>query len=409
MQHLVPPVILKIHIDVRHLLALHIQEPLKDQPVLQRVHIGNAQAVEGHAGRRAPPHRRHYPPPPHKIHYVPHHQEVVGELGIADDLQLVLQPLLRLRGRLGIAASKPFPADLRQIFVGVQIVRRRILGQVRQTKAQLHIAQLRNALRVGQGLRVVGKKPRHFLRAFDVVGIILHPQPLFILHRGVGLDADVDVLQGGIGLVDVVGVISCHQRDAQFLAEGGQPGVDGRQLLHMVVPLQLQEIVFPEQFPIPADALPGVIHTARGNQARHFRRGAPGKADKPLVILFQQFVVNAGAVVKAFQMPLGHQLHQVAVPGIVPGQQYQMIGAAFRAAAVVAAVVRHIDLAADNGLDTHFLALGIKVHHAVQVAVVGNGKGVHPQTFDLSHQFGDAADAVQHTVFGVGMEMGEQE
>ena len=277
-----------------------------------------------------------------------------------------------------------------------------------QAKAQLHIAHFRNPLRIFQRRRIFGKKGGHFLRTFDIIGIVLHPQPLFILHRGVGLDADVDVLQRRFVLVDIVGIISCHQREAKFLAEGGQPGVDGRQLLHVLVPLQLQEIVFPEHFPIPANPPPGILHTALSNQPRHLRRGAPGKADQALAVLFQQFVVNARPVVKPFQIRLGHQLHQIAVPGIVPGQQYQMIGTPFRAAAVVAAVVRHIHLAADNGLDAHFLTFRIKVHHPVQVPVVGNGQGIHPQIPNLTDQIRDAADAVQHTVFGVGVQVGEQ-
>ena len=406
-QHLVPPVILKIHIDVRHFLAFHIQEPLENQPIFQGIDIGDAEAVEGDAGGGAAADSGHYAPPPHKIHNVPHHQEIVGELGIADYFQFVLQALLGFRSGMGIAAAETLPADLRQIGVGVHIVRGGILGQVGQAKAQFHIAHFGNALGVFQGRRIVGKELGHFRRAFDVVGIILHPQPLFILHRGVGLDADVDVLQGRFVAVDIMGVVGYDQGKAHFLAEIGQGGVNAGQLGDMFVALQLEEIVFPEQFPIPAEAPPGLVHAALGNQPGNFRRGASGKANQARAVLFEQFVVDAGAVVKALEVGAGHQLHQVAVAAIVPGQEDQMIGAALGAAAVVAAVVGHIDLAADNGLYAHFLALGIKVHHAVQIAVIGDGQGLHPQIPNLADQGRDAADAVQHTVFGMGVQVGE--
>ena len=41
-QHLVPPVILEVHVNVRHLLPLDVQETLKHQGVRQWVYIGYA-------------------------------------------------------------------------------------------------------------------------------------------------------------------------------------------------------------------------------------------------------------------------------------------------------------------------------------------------------------------------------
>jgi hypothetical protein len=39
--------------------------------------------------------------------------------------------------------------------------------------------------------------------------------------------------------------------------------------------------------------------------------------------------------------------------------------------------------------------------------VVGDAHGIHPQFPGAVYQVGDTADAVQHAVFGVGMEVGE--
>ena len=205
-----------------------------------------------------------------------------------------------------------------------------------------------------------------------------------------------------------MGIVGYHHGDAQFLAEVGKPGVNGWQLLHMLVPLQLQEVTLAEQFPVTDDLLAGLLQVAVGNQTGNFRRSATGQANKALVVFFQEFPVNSGAVMKPLNVPEGNQLHQVPVAGIVPGQQHQVKGAALGGVAVVAAVVGNVNLTADNRLDASFLALGIEVYRAVKVAVVGDGQGLHPHIAHLIYQVGNAADAIQHTVFGMTVQVCEQ-
>ena len=156
-QHLIPPVVLEVHVNVRHLFAFQVEKPLKDQAILQGVHVGNPQAVEGHAGGGAAPDAEHYPVAVHEVHDVPHHQEIVGELGIANYLQLILEPLLRLRGGTRVAFLEALPAQLGQILIGVHIVGRRVLGQVSLAEAQFDLAHIGNQLGVVQSLGVIGK------------------------------------------------------------------------------------------------------------------------------------------------------------------------------------------------------------------------------------------------------------
>ena len=122
----------------------------------------------------------------------------------------------------------------------------------------------------------------------------------------------------------------------------------------------------------------------------------------------QQFLVDARAVVEAVQVGAGDQVHQVAVALVVAGQQHQVVGAALVGVLVEAAGLGHIHFAADDGLDTGLAAGGVEIDHAVESAVVGNGQRVHSQIGGMRHQFGNTADAVEHGVFGVGMQMGEQ-
>ena len=106
-------------------------------------------------------------------------------------------------------------------------------------------------------------------------------------------------------------------------------------------------------------------------------------------------------------MGLGYQLHEVAVAGVVPGQQDQVIGAAFGGVFVEAAVVSYVNFTTNDGLDAHFFARRVEIDHTVKGAMVGDGKGFHSQLFGASHQVGDTADAVQHAVLGVNVKVRE--
>ena len=110
---------------------------------------------------------------------------------------------------------------------------------------------------------------------------------------------------------------------------------------------------------------------------------------------------------EAFQVGLGDELHEVPVALVVAGQQDQVVGTAFLWAPVEAALVGHVGLAADDGFDAPLLALGVKVHHAVEGAVVGDRQGVHAQLDGPVDQVWDPADPVQHAVLGVVVQVGE--
>ena len=168
-QHLVPPVVLEVHVDVRHLLPLQVQEALEDQAVLQWVDVSDAQAVEGHAGRRAAPDSVEDPAPSSEVYDVPHDEEVVGELGVADDFQLVLHPLLGLWRRRAVARGEPLPTELREVLVGVDAAGGLVPGQVGLPESQLHIAHVGYPLGVIEGLRAVWEERGHLVGALDVV------------------------------------------------------------------------------------------------------------------------------------------------------------------------------------------------------------------------------------------------
>ena len=86
---------------------------------------------------------------------------------------------------------------------------------------------------------------------------------------GVGLDADVDVLELRVLLPDVVGVVCDHQGDVQVVAQGDQTVIDDLQFGHILVLLEFQEVAVTEDFPVPAGGPSGLVHVFLGQQLGH--------------------------------------------------------------------------------------------------------------------------------------------
>ncbi len=103
-------------------------------------------------------HRR-YPRPtalaPHKVDDVPDDQEIIGDLGMPDYFQLVGQALLRLGGGPRVAAVKSLPAQLGQVFIGVNVIGRGKFGKVSSAEVQRHMAHVGDELGVFQSFRKI--------------------------------------------------------------------------------------------------------------------------------------------------------------------------------------------------------------------------------------------------------------
>ena len=76
------------------------------------------------------------------------------------------------------------------------------------------VKALRDLDRVGDGLRQIGEQVCHLHGALEVVGVVGHLEAFIVVDVGVGVDADEDVLEGGVFLVDVVAVVGGDQRQA---------------------------------------------------------------------------------------------------------------------------------------------------------------------------------------------------
>ena len=139
-------VILEVHVDVRHLLALDVEETLEDEAVRKRVDIGYAEAVEHEACCGAAAHGEEYVTLVHELGDVPDDEEVVGELGLSDDFKLIVETSAFGFACVWNAAVQRFVAYLREILVGADAAGHRVLRKAHAREVQVKLAHLGDAL-----------------------------------------------------------------------------------------------------------------------------------------------------------------------------------------------------------------------------------------------------------------------
>jgi hypothetical protein len=407
--HLLAPVLAEVDVDVRRLRAVRVEEALEQQVVLQRVYVAQLQDVADQrpagraagAARDALLHR--------EAHEVPDDQEVAGEAHPADDAQLVLQPVAhRLGRRLAVALAQAGLAQLPQVRLRGLLRRRREDGEVALLEVQFDVAAVGDLLAAAHGLAVLGEEAVHLLRRPDVELVAAVAQPALV---GAGLacvDAQEHVVGGGVGLAQVVGVAGRHQRQAEPVGDGD--GTRGALLLDVqAVVLDLDVEVVAEDAVEPAGQLRRLVDLVLEDVLAELARGAAGQADQALLVRFEQLLVDARDVVVALQEGDGGHLDEVLEAGAVAGQQGEVVAGVAAAAglAVGALAGGDVRLVADDRVEAGRLALAVELDGAVQVAVVGQGQGVHAQLPGPRHQLGHAAGPVEQAVVAVTVQVDE--
>ena len=281
--HLVPPVVGEVHVDVRHLLPLRVQEALEHQPVFHRVDVGDADAVEDQAARGAPAHSLGDPLPVREIGEIPHDQEILGESGLLHHRQLVLEPLDVLRRRLHRQPLlQPLPRDLREV-----LDRRLALGQVglRQphpSELERHVAALRDRVRLVQGLRQIVERPPHVRFIGQVEVLAVEFEPLFVVQSRVRADAQQQLVRVVVARLAVVGVLRRRQLQPRVPRQLHRPLQDRLELLERLVPLHLEVVAPLEDLAVPrGDPVP-LFDVALLERPGQLARRAARQADQPV-------------------------------------------------------------------------------------------------------------------------------
>ena len=112
--------VLEIHVDIRHRDTVGIEETLEQEVVLDRVEIGDLQAIGDDGTRRGAAPGSHEGP--HRARcgdVVLHYQEVVREAHAADGLELEVETLgLLVRERLAVALVRTLVAKVAEVSHG---------------------------------------------------------------------------------------------------------------------------------------------------------------------------------------------------------------------------------------------------------------------------------------------------
>ena len=135
-------------------------------------------------------------------------------------------------------------------------------------------------------------------------------------------------------------------------------------------------------------------------------------------MLGHELLVHAWAVVEALEVGRGHELEQVAVPGLVPGEQREVVVLllALAGVAIEPRARRDVGLDADDRLDAGLPGRLEEAQRAEHRSVVGDGDRGHAEALRLSEDRGrpgvrrgrfDASGAVEQGVLGVHVEVDE--
>ncbi len=90
--HIAPPVLAEVDIDIRIFAAIRVREPLEQQAILHRAGVGEPEHIAHHGAHARATRVGRDALTPSPAHKVPHDQEVRRDVLVGENLQLALQP-----------------------------------------------------------------------------------------------------------------------------------------------------------------------------------------------------------------------------------------------------------------------------------------------------------------------------
>ena len=164
--------------------------------------------------------------------------------------------------------------------------------------------------------------------------------------------------------------------------------------------LDFNEVVFAAEDLDEASAglarlLVAVVEKMLGNE----RGEAAGEADEAVGVFRERFEVGARLVIKSLEVSVGDQFQKVLVAGEILREEAEvkhaltvLVGPAML---LEAGGLDEIEFTADEGLDAFGFGLVVEFDRAVEVAMVGEGDGLHAEFGRTVHQPVDPARTVE--------------
>src|SRR5207249_4262112 len=153
--------------------------------------------------------------------------------------------------------------------------------------------------------------------------------------------------------------------------------------------------------------LDGLVHLIFEDKLAEFTGSAAAETDDPLLMGGENILIDPRNVVIAFQEGDGSHANEIAKPGAILGEQGEVeAGVAAAARFPVGAFAGgHISFITEDRIETRGPAFLIKLNSSIEVAVIRESQGVHPQLFGARYELGNAASAVEQAVMTVAMQM----
>ena len=392
----------EVDVHVGHGLAARVEEALEQQPVADRVDVGDVEAVRRErARRRAAPRAHRDPASLGEGDEVPDDQEVVGEAHLLDRLELEAQALGQLRRCPLVALFQAFFAELDEVLEGVLAFRDRELRQQDLAELELDVAARGDLQRAPHRLLVAREVERHLLRRLEEELIGVELPVVRVLERVARLDAEQRLVRARVFVPEVVHVAGRDERQARLARELRQAGVDPRlDLEARVLHLDVGRVA-PEDLREPVEVGAGVVGPVLLERLADAAGEAAGERDQSLRVPLEQLPVDPRLVVVALEVAGRGELDQVRVAGVVLGEQREV-----RVALLLrVAVLGDVELAAENRLDSDLARLLVELDRAGERAVIGERHRRHLELGRAGGEPGYAARPVENRVLGVDVQV----
>ncbi|MCG3774995.1 MAG: hypothetical protein JW395_1823 [Nitrospira sp.] len=421
LDHFAAPVHAEIDVDVRHADAFRIQEALKQQAVLHRVHVGNRHGVADQtAGRRTAPWAYRNADGFRITDEVPDDEEVAGELHLLDHRDFAFQTFhvfgqIVLQPAGGAQSFQARPTTFKALPGHVSKVRIRIKGR-RDIKArerilhliQLYLATLRDLPGAINRIFEFAEEGHHLVAGLQVELGVIPVHALGIVDGLARRDAHQDLVSAGVILAEVVRVVGGDHRDAGLYRQAVDLGRQPFVLFEAVVLDFEEEVLLPEHLLIAIGIAFGFVVFIVENALVQVAAEACGQADQAFGVPRQEIFVDPGLVVEAFQIGRRHQIHQVLVAFLVFTEEDEVV-VAIRVGADLHPLTGNVDFAAYNGPDALRVGCVIERDGPEKVAMVGHADGRHLLLLADLHELVDLAGSIEQRVVGVVVEVNERD